>query len=149
MLYRGGGDIKIFAKKQLLIGLILYYTHFFLSKYSSVYIHTSFRWYLGDLLSLIVCVQIFINIQIALKIRSYKTNIAFDIFFYFVIFSVYYEIILPMQSKLFTSDVFDIICYFISGIILFLSLYWMDIKVFFVKFFIERKIKHGNLQTNN
>ena len=129
MLYRGGGDINMFAKKQLIISVVLFYTHHFLSKYSSVYSNTPFRWYLGDLLSIIVCVPVFINIQIALKIRTNRTNATCDILFYTILFSIYYEIILPKKSNLFTGDIVDIAFYFISGMILYLSLYWEKQKI--------------------
>jgi hypothetical protein len=124
MLYHGGGGINMFAEKQLVIGVVLFYIHHFLSKYSSSYPKTPFRWYIGDLLSLIVCVPIFVNIQIALKIRTNKTNATGDIIFYTILFSIYYEIILPKKSNLFTGDIIDIACYFVSGMILYLSLCW-------------------------
>ncbi|MDR1429652.1 MAG: hypothetical protein LBI85_05135, partial [Spirochaetaceae bacterium] len=45
----------------------------------------------------------------------------FDIVLYFLIFSIYGEIILPKYRENITGDYFDILAYGIGGIVLYLS----------------------------
>jgi len=105
---------------QIIIGSLFYLLHCILKSFVYKYNFTVIRNYFADYLTLIVCVPIFINIQLLCGIKR-KNITLFDIIFYFLIFSIYGEIILPKYNKNITGDYFDVIAYGIGGIVLYIS----------------------------
>jgi len=85
------------------------------------YNFTFIRWYIADVLALIVCIPIFVNAQIIFRVRKKEYITIIDIIIYFILFSIYFEIIGPKYLKNLTGDVFDIITYGIGGLILYFS----------------------------
>ena len=111
---------KFIAIPQFFTGLILYIIHFFLRNIPQ-YNFTTIRWYIGDVFVLIVCIPIIVNSQILFGIRKRLYITLFDVLLYWIIFSLYFEIIMPNYSENITGDVFDIIAYLIGGLILLFS----------------------------
>jgi hypothetical protein len=108
---------KLIAIPQMSAGIIIYIIHFILVRTCPSYNAIPIRWYIGDILSLIVCVPLFCNIEILLGLKKNK-KLLFETIFYFIIFSLLYEVILPLKNKELTSDLFDIVSYAFSGFIL-------------------------------
>jgi hypothetical protein len=113
--------IQIVALPQFIIGTVLYSIHFLLKSFIPEYNFSLIRYYTADVLALIVCVPIFINSQIFFRVRKKKYITKLDIILYLILFSLYFEIIMPQYFERFTGDVFDIIAYGIGGIILYFS----------------------------
>jgi len=112
---------KYVALYQMFIGMILYSGHYFLKNYSNDYKTTYIRNHLGDFLALIVCVPLFVNIQIIFNVRD-STKIRFsEIAFFFCIFSVLYELICPYLLHRMTADIVDVVYYALGGIMLYFS----------------------------
>jgi integral membrane sensor domain MASE1 len=111
---------KLVAIPQMTIGIMVYLLHFVLARISPVYNALPIRWYLGDFLALIVCVPLFVNIMVLLKLKHNK-NIKFEILFYFFVFSMLYEGILPLRNKKLTADFYDVIAYAFGGLVLYFS----------------------------
>jgi len=113
--------MRIICSKQFCIGAFVYSIHFYLSRFTDWYPHTLLRMYLGDLLALIVLVPLFVFFQTLLGIQR-KPYISFkEIVFYFLLISVVFELISPFWIHKGTSDILDIFCYAISGLLLFVS----------------------------
>jgi uncharacterized protein YybS (DUF2232 family) len=106
---------------QMVTGLLFYLIHFLLKKYVYGYNFTVIRNHFADYLTLIVCVPVFVHIQILFGRKRKKYITAFDIILYFLIFSIYGEIVLPKYRKNITGDYLDIIAYAVGGIVLYLS----------------------------
>jgi predicted neutral ceramidase superfamily lipid hydrolase len=106
---------------QMIVGSLFYLIHYLLKLFVYKYNFTMIRNYFADYLTLIVCVPIFVNIQLLCGIKRKKYITIFDIILFFLIFSIYGEIILPKYNKDITGDYFDIIAYGIGGIVLYIS----------------------------
>ena len=105
----------------MFIGTMLYSGHYFLKTYSKDYQTTFVRNHFGDFLALIVCVPLFVNIQIMFKVReSVKIRLS-EIIFFFCIFSVLYEFICPYFLNRMTADIIDVLSYALGGIVLYFS----------------------------
>jgi hypothetical protein len=113
--------MQLVALPQFIIGLILYSIHFILVRLVPEYNFTIIRCYAADILVLIVCIPIFINSQIFFRIRKKKYITKLDVFVYFILFSLYFEIVMPNYFTKFTSDLFDIIAYGLGGTMLYFS----------------------------
>jgi len=112
---------KYVALYQMLIGMILYSGHYFLKNHSTAYKTTYIRNYLGDFLALIVCVPLFVNIQIMFKVRGSEKIRLYEITFFFCVFSILYEVICPYLLNRMTSDIFDVLFYGLGGVVLYFS----------------------------
>ena len=113
--------MKFIAIPQLLVASLLYWIHYFFRIMVPEYNFTFIRWYIVDVLALIVCIPIFVNAQIIFRVRKKEYLTIIDIIVYFLLFSMYFEIIGPKYLKNLTGDVFDIIAYGIGGLILYFS----------------------------
>ena len=112
---------KYIALCPMLIGMLLYLVHFLLKNYSKEYQMTHIRNYFGDFLALIVCVPLFVNIQIIFKVRNSTKIKLSEIAFFFCIFSVLYEFICPYFLNRMTADIMDVLFYALGGIVLYFS----------------------------
>jgi hypothetical protein len=112
---------QIVALPQFMIGSLIYLIHYTLRVFLPIYNSTLIRFYLGDILALIVCIPIFVNSQIWFKVRKCNYIMIWDIIGYFLLFSMYCEIVMPHFIKTMTSDPFDILAYAIGGLILYFS----------------------------
>jgi integral membrane sensor domain MASE1 len=121
---------KYIAIPQMVIGIMLYSIHYLLRILVPAYNYTLIRWYFGDILSLIVIVPIIVNSEIIFRLRrKYYLNV-FDIASCFIGLTLYCEIIMPRYKLNMTSDLLDVIAYFISGVLLYLSdYYFMDKRI--------------------
>jgi drug/metabolite transporter (DMT)-like permease len=113
--------MKLVAMPQMCAASVLYGLHFILAKTYPEYNHTFIRWYFADVLALVVCIPIFINSQIFFRIRKKCYVTLIDIIIYFLLFSLYFEIIMPIKLPNLTGDLFDIIAYALGGCILYFS----------------------------
>jgi len=113
--------MKFIAIPQMLVAFLFYSIHFCLSRNLPQYNFTFIRWYIADVLALIFCIPLFVNSQVIFRIRNKKYITIIDIAVYFIIFSLYFEIIMPKIWKHLTADMFDIVAYAIGGIILYFS----------------------------
>jgi hypothetical protein len=120
---------SLIGKNSLISGSFLYLVHFNLSKLWAFYNTTVFRWYFGDYLALVVCIPLIINIQVYFGFRQKCCIKIIEIFIYFIIFSISFEIILPIILKKTTSDVIDIIAYAFGGMVLYLVENILTIKI--------------------
>jgi len=112
---------KYVALYQMFLGMMLYSVHYFLKNYSIDYQKTNIRNYLGNFLALIVCVPLFVNIQIMFKVRKSKKIKFSEIAFFFCVFSVLYEVICPYFLNRMTADIVDVLFYALGGIVLYFS----------------------------
>ena len=103
------------------IGLILYLLHYAFRTFSDDYKTTFLRNYSGDFLALIVCVPLFTNIQILFGVRKSEKIKLKEIIFFFILFSLLFEIICPYILNKMTSDIFDVVFYALGGTILYFS----------------------------
>ena len=113
--------MKFIAIPQMIIALIFYCIHYLLRIFIIEYNFTIIRWHIASVLALIVCIPIFVNSQIIFRIRKTNYITIVDIIIYFILFSLYFEIIGPKYIKNFTGDIIDIVGYGIGGIILYFS----------------------------
>ena len=113
--------MKLIAIPQMLVASLFYCIHYCLRIFIVEYNYTIIRCHIADFLALIVCIPIFVNSQILFRIRKKEYITIIDIIIYFIIFSLYFEIIGPKYINNFTGDVFDIIAYGIGGLILYVS----------------------------
>lgn len=102
-------------------GLIFYFIHIILRNIILSYNFTLIRQYIADYLTLIFCIPLFVNIQVIFNIRKRFYITFYEIVLYFLIISIFCEIIGPMYSKHMTSDPIDLILYLIGGIVLYFS----------------------------
>jgi hypothetical protein len=113
--------MKFVAIPQMLSGIFLYGIHFLLKKCVPMYNYTPFRWYFSDIFALIVSIPFFVNLQIIfIKRKCYFISFV-EILFWFAVFSVYYEIIMPQKIDTITGDPLDIVAYGLGGTLLYLS----------------------------
>ena len=80
-----------------------------------------FRGIIADFLAPIVCIPIFATSQNFFGLRKGNKIYFLEMILYCILFSVYFEIIGPKFIKTFTSDIFDVIAYFIGGVVLYFS----------------------------
>jgi len=113
--------IKFIAIPQMLIGIFLYGIHFLLKENFHQYNFTPFRWYFGDTLALIVSIPLFVNLQIIFMNRQYLFIGFNEIIFWWLLFSIYYEIIMPQKFEKITGDPIDVLAYAIGGCLLYFS----------------------------
>ena len=85
------------------------------------YNYTLIRYYIADYVTLIVCIPLFINIQVIFNIRKVFFIKFYEIIIYFLLFSTYCEIIGPLISNKMTYDPIDFIFYILGGIVLYFS----------------------------
>jgi len=111
---------SIIALPQMSLGAALYLLHRVLDYCIEQYKYTVFRWYFADTLALIVCVPLFVNIEICFIQREHYISIT-DILMFFVWFVIKFEILLPMERESATRDLFDIVAYAVGGCILYCS----------------------------
>jgi len=109
------------ALPQMFTGLIFYFIHIILRNIILSYNFTLIRQYIADYLTLIFCIPLFVNIQVIFNIRKRFYITFYEIVLYFLIISIFCEIIGPMYSKHMTSDPIDLILYLIGGIVLYFS----------------------------
>lgn len=110
--------MKFVALPEMFIGMGLYGFHFFLRETSEMYNATVFRGYFSDVLALIVCVPIFVNIQILFRTRKKFKIHLWEIGLYLIIFSVVYEYLYPKVWYKSTADIYDVVAYALGGVIL-------------------------------
>jgi hypothetical protein len=113
--------IKFVAFPQMVTGILLYGVHYILKNNLQAYNYTSFRWYFSDTLALIVSVPFFVNLQIVFMRRQYLFIGFNEIVFWWLVFSIYYEILMPQKIATITGDPLDIVAYAIGGCILYFS----------------------------
>jgi hypothetical protein len=113
--------IKIIALPEIITGVLLYSMHYLLKENFYPYNYTPFRWYFGDILALIVSIPFFVNLQIVFMGRKYLPIGFNEILFWWFIFSIYYEILMPQKLVTMTGDPIDIIAYGLGGGILYWS----------------------------
>jgi hypothetical protein len=113
--------IQLVAIPQFCIGMVLYSIHYILVRLVPEYNLTVIRCYAADVLALIVCIPIFVNSQIFFKVRKRYYITKFDVIAYFILFSLYFEIIMPNYLSNLTGDKFDILAYAIGGSTLYFS----------------------------
>lgn len=109
------------AVPQLIIGTIVYTIHYILRNTLDIYNWTLVRWYIADFLALIVCVPIFVNIQLFFNVRKKNYITFYEIIFYTLLFTILYEFICPFLLKRMTFDPLDIAFYLSGGISLYFS----------------------------
>lgn len=112
---------KYIAIPQLLIGLFLYIIHLLIYKFIFSYNFLLIRWYAGDVLALFVCIPLFVNAQIFFNVRKIKKITIVDVILYFSIFSILFELVLPVFLKRLTRDYIDIAAYAMGGLLLLLT----------------------------
>jgi len=105
----------------MFIGIVLYLIHYCFRCYSFDYQAIHFRNYFADFLALIVCVPLFVNIQIFFKVRNSEKIKFSEIAFFFCVFSVLYEVICPYLLNKMTADIVNVLYYALGGIVLYLS----------------------------
>lgn len=110
--------MKYVALTEMFTGISLYVVHFVLKETSKAYNATILSGYFSDVLALIVCVPIFINIQILFQTRKVHKVHFWEIGLYWAIFSLTYEYIYPKIWDNCTADLYDIVAYALGGIIL-------------------------------
>jgi hypothetical protein len=110
--------MKYVALPEMFTGMGLYGVHFVLRETSKAYNGTILRGYFSDVLALIVCVPIFINIQILFGTRRVYRIHLWEIGLYLLIFSFVYEYLYPMIWDKSTADLYDVVAYALGGIIL-------------------------------
>ena len=106
---------------QFIIASCLYWTHRAFITWMPFYNASFFRGIIADFLAPIVCIPIFATSQKFLGLRKGNKIYFIEIILYCVLFSVYFEITGPKFIKTFTSDIFDVIAYFIGGVVLYFS----------------------------
>lgn len=111
---------RLIYLRFLILASSLYLVHFFLRKYVSVYSASIIRGYVGDFLALPVIVPIMTNVEILLGVRDRSRITLLEITFYTFLFSLVFEWYSPMILNRGTSDLLDIIAYFLGGATLFL-----------------------------
>jgi len=111
----------LLAFPQMITGLIFYFSHILLRVFVHSYNFTLIRFHIANFLALIVCVPLFANLQIFLKIRRKNYISVLEILLYFILFSLFFEFIFPLFFENVTGDLFDIIFYAIGGLTLYLS----------------------------
>jgi len=112
---------KYIALYQMSIGIILYSLHYLAKIYVDDYQISYMRFYFGDILALIVCVPLFINIGILFGVRKSVEIKLYEIIFFWCIFSILYEIICPYCLDKMTADILDVISYAFGGMVLYFS----------------------------
>jgi len=112
---------RFIALPQMFTSIIIYIVHLLLRKIIFQYNFTLIRYYIADYLTLIVCIPLFVNIQVVFNIRKSLFIKVYEIIIYFILFSVYCEIIGPLISNKMTYDPIDFIFYLLGGIILYFS----------------------------
>jgi hypothetical protein len=117
----------------MFMGIIIYSIHYIISRIFDSYNLLPVRWYIGDFLALIVCVPLFVNLQIILGLKKNKT-LTFEIIFYFIIFTLLYEIILPLKNNKLTADLYDCIAYALGGLFLYITQNFLFIRNIFKKY---------------
>ncbi len=110
--------MKYVALPEMFTGMGLYVVHFVLKETSKVYNATILRGYFSDVLALIVCIPIFINIQILFGTRRVYRVHFWEIGLYLLIFSLVYEYLYPKIWDESTADLYDVVAYALGGIIL-------------------------------
>ena len=113
--------IKTVAVPQMVTASVFYAIHRLLRLFVYSYNFTLISYHFADFLALIVCVPLFINIQILLDIREKYYVTLYDIGIYFLLFSVFFEFFGPFVLKMGTHDLVDILCYALGGLVLFVS----------------------------
>ena len=109
------------AFPQMLVGIMIYGVHYILRSTLPIYNFTIIRQYIADFLALIVCVPMFVNIQLFFNIRKKNYITFYEIIFYTLLFTVLYEFICPFLLKRMTYDPVDIVFYLLGGIVLYFS----------------------------
>lgn len=109
---------------QFVFASILYLGHRFLIQQSPVYRTSFFRGFFPDFLALLVCIPVFASSQKIFNLRKRNKIYFIEIVLYWILFSVYFEIIGPNFIKSFTGDLWDILAYFLGGITLYISNLW-------------------------
>ena len=105
----------------MLVASGFYWIHYIFRITIPAYNFTMIRWHIASVLALIVCIPIFVNSQIVFRIRKRKYITIIDIILYFLIFTLYFEIIGPKYISNFTGDIIDIIGLGVGGFILYFS----------------------------
>jgi len=113
--------VKIAAFPQMAAGIVFYSIHRVLRICVFSYNFTLISYHIADFLALIVCVPLFVNIQILLKIRDTYYITLTDILVYFLWFTVIFEFFGPFVLKMGTHDPIDIVCYALGGLVLYVS----------------------------
>ena len=110
------------ALPQMLTGIVIYLLHIVLRNVLIQYNYTLIRYYIADYITLIICIPLFINIQVYFNVRKTNYIKLYEILFYFIIFSVYFEFIGPrLFPKRMTQDPLDIFFYLLGGLVLYFS----------------------------
>ena len=102
-------------------GIIVYIVHIILRVTLFQYNFTLIRYYIADYITLIVCIPLFINIQVIFNVRKVYRIRFYEIILYFLIFSIFCEFIGPRISNRMTYDPIDILFYLLGGLILYFS----------------------------
>lgn len=115
--------MKIFCIIQFLLASLFYSIHFYFSRFIPEYEGTFCRFYLGDFLALPVVVPILINVPIKLGYSRRKYVHFHEIVLLGIIFSLVFEWLSPCMLYRGTSDVYDVLAYFVGGFLLYFSQY--------------------------
>ncbi len=107
-----------YKKKILLLGWLIYIGFLISKKYGIIY-PSLIQNYFSDLLALPLTLGLALwLLRIYTRNSSYKLSLL-KVFVVFVYFSVVFEWYLPQKSNIYTSDIWDVMAYFLGGF-----LYW-------------------------
>ena len=100
---------------------VLFAAHRVLIAACPAYSHALVRGYLGDFLALPICVPFFATSQTWLGVRRVGANLrATEILAYWLLFSVWFEILAPQVWHRLTADPWDVVAYGLGGLCLWL-----------------------------
>ena len=120
---------KFRNKKSLLIIFVLYAAHYFLKEES--FYPQPFKYYLGDLLCMPIVLSMSLIFMSIIYFKKYARLSIVQIGLAIVLFSLYFELLLPGISSTYVQDPLDVACYILGGLI-------------YALFFNPKQIKHIN-----
>lgn len=74
-------------------------------------------------MALIVCVPLFTNFQMLLRVRETTFIRFWEVALYWFLFSLVFEVFSPLVLKRGFADVWDVVAYAIGGVLLYVSQY--------------------------
>jgi hypothetical protein len=108
--------IPVFRNKRLLLIVhVLYSTHYFLKK--EAFYPKPLKYYLGDLLCMPIVLSMSLIIMSIIYFKKYARLSLVQIGLSTILFSLYFELLLPTISKSYVQDPLDVICYISGGLI--------------------------------
>ena len=106
--------IRFRNKKVLLLIFISYTIHYFFKQ--NTFYPLPLKYYLGDILCMPIVLSTSLFIMNVIYSKGYTRLSALQIFVATLLFSIYFELLLPFINNTFVQDPKDVFCYVIGGI---------------------------------